>query len=187
MEKSRLFISLNVKGQPAVILANVQKQLKEKLGTNGLKWEDQTKFHLTLRFLGDVKRDDITALREVLRRLKFDFEQIEFTGNGIGFFPESKFPNVVYAALTEEEKNSEKLVEFIDKIIYNFGIKPEKRFIPHITLGRFSRNRRIKLEKKPEVSLEPLDLTFSSFFLMKSVLQHSGSIYEVIDEFEFKN
>lgn len=167
--------------------AAVQLSLKGALHGISVRWEDPAKLHLTLRFLGDIGIGHIDELAGVLNRLKFDFEKINFEACNIGFFPNQKFPNVVYIGLEEIGENSAKLVGFIDKIVYNFGVKPDKRFVPHITLGRFSRNKRIQLTKMVEVNFEKFNIEFTSFCLMKSELTSGGSVHSVIKEIDFSN
>jgi 2'-5' RNA ligase len=140
---------------------------------------------MTLRFLGEIPDDKIVELIFVLDRLKFDFETIKFTARGIGFFPNQKYPNVVFVDLEEDGNNSQKLVEFIDRIILNFGVRPDKRFIPHVTLGRFKRDKRIKIDKEINVKVKPFEVEMDSFYLMKSTLTPKGSVYEIINEFKF--
>ncbi len=187
LETIRVFLSLNLDEQSADNASNVQFLLKQKLSGMPVKWEDAKKLHLTLRFLGSVNIDEISGLSEVLERLKFDFEKISFNANSIGFFPNPKYPNVVYLGLEETGDNSEKLVGFIDRIICNFGVKPDKKFVPHITLGRFKRGKRVKLAEKIEIDFKVFCLEFGSFNLMQSHLTPSGSIYEVIKEIKFSN
>jgi 2'-5' RNA ligase len=52
--------------------------------------------------------------------LKPGFESIKFAVEDIGFFPNQRYPNVVFIGLAEEGSNSAKLVEFIDKILASF-------------------------------------------------------------------
>jgi 2'-5' RNA ligase len=183
--KLRTFLSLNTGSGDINRLTEVQKDVMNALGKYQIKWENPEKLHMTLRFLGDVNEDRLESLIFTLERLKTEFESIKFTANSIGFFPNPKYPNVVFIALDEKGNNAEKLVEFIDKIIYNFGVKPEKRFIPHITLGRFKRDKRVKIEQPVNIQMEPIDLEFDSFCLMKSILTPAGSVYEVISNFKF--
>ena len=183
--KIRTFLSLNIDASVEPLAAEIQKRVKEQLGRHHVKWEDPAKFHLTLRFLGDIDEDKIPELTGVLDRLKFDFEKIDFTAKGIGFFPDSKYPNVVFIDLSESGSNTEKLVGFIDKIIFNFGVRPEKKFIPHITIGRFKRDKRVKIESPVEIDFQPFNIEFSSYFLMQSILQKEGSAHLVLNEFGF--
>lgn len=185
--KIRTFLSLNTAPHVQPLAAEVQKKVMLKLSGHRIKWEDPEKFHLTLRFLGDIDEEKIPGLISVLKRLKFDFEEIRFTAGGIGFFPDSKYPNVVFLDLQEEGKNTEQLVGFIDKIIFNFGVKPEKKFVPHITIGRFKRDKRVKIDSPVKIDFTPFDIEFSSFFLMQSILQKEGSVHSVVQEFSFNS
>ena len=158
----------------------------KKLDSYHIRWGEPDKFHLTLRFLGDFDEDKIEQLADTLDRLKFDFEYIEFESDKIDFFPNSRYPNVIYAGLKEKGNNSEQLVSFIDRIILNFGVKPDKRFVPHITLGRFPRDKRKKIDEEFSFPLKPEKIIFSSFSLMKSSLKPEGSVYEELYKFNFQ-
>ncbi len=183
--KIRTFLSLNTDVSVQPFLAEIQNEVKEQLSMHQIKWEDPARFHLTLRFLGDIDEKNISMLTSVLERLKFDFEKITFTAKGIGFFPNPKYPNVVFIDLSEHGSNTDKLVGFIDKIILNFGVKPEKKFVPHITIGRFNRDKRIKIDSPPKTDFSPFNIEFGSFFLMQSILQSEGSLHIAINEFIF--
>lgn len=185
LEKFRVFLSLNPSEAEKELLKADQQNVRSLLKDANIRWEDPEKFHLTLRFLGDIEADKIERLCSTLDRLKFDFSEIEYETTETGFFPDTKYPNVIFAGLKEINNHSQTLVEFIDKIIINFGVKPEKRFIPHITLGRFSRKKRYKLGSDIKYKLLHQKIIFASFFLMKSILTPEGSNYEIINEFSF--
>lgn len=185
MGKIRTFLSLNIAANITSELGAVQKNVMNALKDHSVKWEESNKLHLTLRFLGDIDEENIDQLIFTLERLKLDFDSIKFKANSIGFFPNTKYPNVVFIGLDEDGNNSAKLVEFIDKIIFNFGVKPEKRFIPHITLGRFRKDKRIMIEDSIEVNVEPIEIDFDSFYLMHSILTPQGSVYKPIKEIKF--
>ncbi len=188
MGKIRLFLSLNIDSNRIVSLKQDQAVIKGIIGTENMRWEEPDKFHLTLRFLGDMDEDNIEPLINTLERLKFDFDKIEYETENIGFFPNRRFPNIIYAGLREignQPLRTEILVGFIDKIIYNFGVKPDKKFIPHITFGRFNRNKRRKIESNVDFNLSPVKIEFDSFSLMRSKLLPGGSEYEEISKFTF--
>lgn len=185
LEKIRVFLSLNPSESEKELLEADQLKIRSLLKGANIRWEDPEKFHLTLRFLGDINADKIKRLSDTLDRLKFEFEEIEFETAGLGFFPDTKYPNVVFGGLKEAGSNSKTLVEFIDKIILNFGVKPDKRFIPHITFGRFSRKKRSKFDAGISFTLQHQTIIFKSFFLMQSILSPEGSAYKIINEFKF--
>ena len=182
---SLLFLSLIPGNDILQQFSLEQDKLKVLLKDQNIKWEDPRQFHLTIRFLGDIDEDKVEPLSDTLGRLKFDFDTIEFNTDKIDFFPNRRFPNIIFAGLKEKGNNIETLVGFIDKIIFNFGIKPDKKFIPHITFGRFNRNKRRKIGSDLVFELTPLKIQFNSFSLMQSKLLPTGSEYEEISTFKF--
>lgn len=187
MAKQRLFLSFNPEEQFLSFLRKEQDDLKILLQDKLIRWEDPEKFHLTLRFLGDIDEEKTEPLIDTLSRLKFDFDKVKFIADKVDFFPNKRFPNIIFVSLNETGKNTETLVGFIDKIIYNFGVKPDKKFIPHITLGRFNRNKRQRIDSSFSGILKPAEIEFDSFCLMRSKLMAGGSEYEIISKFNFNN
>jgi len=186
LEKIRIFLALNVDKSVINRLKLAQDDVRAELGNYNVKWEDPAKFHMTLRFLGDFDQARVSELVKMLSDVDTGFECIKFSSKGIGFFPNHKFPNVVFVDFEEEGSSSAELVEGIDKVIGSFGIKPDKAFVPHVTLGRFRRENRVRLNKSVEVNVEPIELEMHSFHLMKSTLNSRGSVYEDLKEFGFK-
>src|SRR6478736_6785769 len=110
-----------------------------------VKWTNSDKFHLTLRFLGNIEKSEIDSLTAELNKIKPGFNKLIFQISDIGFFPDKKYPNVVYIGLEEPGNNSVKLIEMIDTVIIGHGIKPDNKFVPHVTLGRFKHEGKRKL------------------------------------------
>lgn len=92
---------------------------------------------------------------------------------------------MIFFGLKEEDNNSEILMDGIDEVILKYGIKPDKKFVPHITLGRFRRENRIGAADKIFPEIEHLSFEFDRFCLMKSILDYKGSQYFVIKDFLF--
>jgi len=186
LKKIRAFLSLNLEDSIKFRIAEIQKELQTKLGGHLIKWENPEKFHLTVRFLGDVKENDVENLKDELEKINWDFESLKFTSNGIGFFPNARKPNVVFIGLDEEGSGSKKLVDNIDKVITEYGIQPDNRFVAHITLGRFRKENRKSVDEHYLVRFESFNVVFDSFYLMQSVLDFKGSKYYTVKQFYFK-
>lgn len=186
MPGSRLFLALVPDKDIVDLLSTAQSALKLTLKDYALRWENPVKFHMTLRFLGDVEDHKTESLVNILDRIKFDFDELNFDTFEIGFFPNSRYPNVVYAGFKEQRSDSESMVESIDSIIKSFGIKPDKKFVPHITLGRFDRSKRKKSEGLVVPPLPKALAVFESFSLMKSTLKQGGSEYTELYKFNFQ-
>ncbi|MCX7877941.1 MAG: RNA 2',3'-cyclic phosphodiesterase [Ignavibacteria bacterium] len=187
MKNIRAFLSFNLSEGEKKILSGYQEKLKNLLTTCPVKWEDPEKFHLTIRFLGNVSEENIKMLIFTCERLKFSFDEIKFRLTGTGFFPDRKRPRVIFFEFAEISSSCNTIITFIDKIIRNFGVKTENKFVPHITTGRFPKNTRTEIENNFSYIPEPIEISFNSFYLMKSILTSSGSVYEVIHEFKFNS
>lgn len=187
MHLIRSFLSLNIESSVQNRLKLIQDDVKSRLIHHGIKWENHNKFHLTLRFLGDVEEFLLKDISRELDTIHTGFDTIKMTSAGIGFFPNQKFPNVVYIDLAEEGNNSEMLVNMLDAALDKYNFKADKKFIPHVTIGRFKRDRRSRMDKNFSIIVETVEIIFKSFYLMKSSLKPSGSVYEVIKEYKFNN
>lgn len=186
MDTVRTFISLNISEPVKGKLALVQRDVMNALSAYKVKWENPKKFHLTLRFLGDLNSAEIKDLVKNLGKIRAGFEHIVYFSDSIGFFPNAKYPNVVFIDLIEKGNLCEALVKNIDEAIAEFGIIPDKKFVPHVTMGRFRRDHRQMIASEIKVEVPKIEIVFEHFQLMKSLMALSGSEYEEIKNFRFK-
>ena len=99
----------------------------------------------------------------------------------IGFFPNSNFINIVWAGVTPKRKITELKHRIDDGLMDLF--QRDKRFDPHITLGRV-KDIKDKIKFKESLDLE-IEGTFkvNNFKLIKSKLGKNGAEYETLEEF----
>ncbi len=187
MGKIRTFLSLNIDQKSITKLEQIQKALKHLLKEYNIKWEKPGKLHITLRFLGDIDDRNIPILITELDKIKTGFNHIEFNVSGIGFFPDTRHANVIFISLTEVNTNSQILIEQIDNVIKIFRIIPDKKFVPHITIGRFRQGRKKRIKEKIDLSFADFKIVFNEFYLMKSILKSKGSEHEIISKFQFQS
>jgi 2'-5' RNA ligase len=193
LSKIRTFLSLNIESSVREKAAIIQKKVMDTFRNFPVKWEDPEKYHLTVRFLGDIEESDADELAAQLEKIDFTFDKIKYFARNIGFFPNPKHPNVIFIGLEEDGDYSGELVNKINSVISGpvmqerlGGIKPDKKFVAHITMGRFRRENRKSADGMVLESFEPFNVEFNSFFLMKSVLDQKGSRYFPLKEFIFK-
>jgi RNA 2',3'-cyclic 3'-phosphodiesterase len=105
---------------------------------SGARWIDPDRYHITLRFVGDV--DDITArtFASTLSEIAFEPFQLGFTG--LGSFGGNK-PRALWAGL----RSSEPLIRLQrthERAARLAGLPAEPRnFTPHVTLARLRETR----------------------------------------------
>ena len=174
----RLFIAIGVSEEAYDYFLELQKQIDCDLA----KVVFTKTFHLTLKFLGDVDEAKKDKIVELLKKAKSD----PFTAglSNIGVFPDENYIRVVWLGLEPKRKIIE-LQQKIDNALA--GIFPmDKRFHPHITLGRvkFVKDKKKFVEILKEIKVEKKSFEISDFKLIKSTLTPEGAVYEVLNEFK---
>jgi 2'-5' RNA ligase len=97
-EKIRAFIAIDV---PEPVLRSIATT-QDTLRGSGLKirWVRKEGIHLTLKFLGDIDRDDVEKIRVAMVQAANGFSPFTLRGEGIGVFPDLKRPRVVWAGVS---------------------------------------------------------------------------------------
>lgn len=200
----RIFIGINLNDA-------IRKKIVRFLeGVSGFapeaKWVSPESLHITLKFIGEQKPDQVTAIGQRLREIHG--EPIEIGFSGYGFFPTAKAPRVFWIGI---EAGSE-LVDLalrIDKAVSELGVPREERaFSPHLTLARAASREKMRsgdpkwrkgdkpnsafatLQKRlTQISESDSDglnfgkMTADTFILYESHLSPAGSKYTKLEKF----
>ncbi|MCI0473196.1 MAG: RNA 2',3'-cyclic phosphodiesterase [Ignavibacteria bacterium] len=180
----RIFLSLNPCKGVLNYLKKLQDEIKDELGFTEsfkIKWEHDDKLHITLFFLGEVEEEKFNNIRKSLRAIKEDdIGEIKFETDEFGAFPNLRQPRVLVCKINNPDGKVFTLNGRIAGILENYGYRQDKRFSPHITLGRVKKNHELNLPNlKPKIRKE--HFSEREFHITKSVLSFKGSEYEVLD------
>ena len=147
----RLFIAIAVPPEVREPIRRAQSQLQRCVSPGAVRWTKPEQFHLTLKFLGDVPSEQLSAVEKSASAICAGFGSLNLRARGVGFFPGRHKPRVIWAGATDMENRLEELHRHIDEAMRPFAPaeKPGK-FAGHITLGRFKPGRRTGLEKLME-------------------------------------
>ncbi len=183
MSVIRAFIAIELPLEIHKQLDQVISQLKERLGETAVRWVPAENIHLTLKFLGDVSEANIEMLKKILQGEAAGCDQFELSVGGLGAFPNTHSPRVVWVGV-EAPTDLSSLQRAIEAATERLGyMKEERPFSPHLTLGRVSRN--VSPREAHSIG-EVLDSTkvgvlgashIEMVHLFKSDLRPSGSIY----------
>lgn len=171
----RLFIAIDFNGLDGY-LSGLQKRLPQNTKLSLVR-----SFHLTLKFLGDVRPHKVDEIIESLRKIKF--EKFSVSLDSIGIFPTEEYIKVVWIGLKPEDAVI-KLQKQVDNSLEKL-FRKEKDFKAHITLARV----RLPIDNKPFVEeikgikVENKRLTVNDFRLMKSTLDYHGPVYKDVEVF----
>jgi len=176
----RSFIAFKIPTGIRDILVSVQEQLKH----NGvdLQYVRPQGIHLTLKFLGNIQKESIPPIFEVMKRVCEGQRPLDVYLEGVGAFPSSRNPRVVWAGLEGDLVPLYTMQQQLEQGLIPLGFGPEKRrFQAHLTLGRMRKSTSppnisaslddLKLESKPHFTLDEL-------ILYRSELLSGGAVYE---------
>jgi len=184
----RVFIAINLEE----IIKNELNSFIQKLRKFpvDVRWAHSKGMHLTLKFLGEIKEDQIPEIKKLLEKIVTQQKTFTLNVSGIGWFPPgNRFPRILWAGCQE----SETLLELQNRIeieLKKLDFPREKRkYHPHLTLGRVRTNKNI--EKIVEELIRLKNENFGSMNVKKvtffqSILKPTGAEYNVLSEHELK-
>ncbi|MBI3477231.1 MAG: RNA 2',3'-cyclic phosphodiesterase [Acidobacteria bacterium] len=161
------------------------------------RWVRPESLHVTLKFIGEQREEQVAAIKETLRGVSCDSMEIRF--RGYGFFPTATAPRVFWIGIQAGEA-LEVLAHNVDIALGALKIPREERpFSPHLTLARAAggsgaprwrkgdrANSTFSLLQKRLAALREIDfgtMTAREFFLYQSQLSPSGSKYTKLQSF----
>jgi len=181
----RLFVALEIPGTVRDNLATLIDDLRK--AAPKARWVRAETIHVTLKFIGEAPQERLESIRAVLSGVRSD-HAVELRFHGLGFFPDAKRPNVLWAGI-EASPNLPALAAKIESSLEPLGFAREKRpYVPHLTLARFQSPR----------MLDALRVTFAErsardwgafqtreFTLFESKLKPSGAEHTALASFSF--
>src|SRR4029078_8317708 len=115
-------------------------ELIKKLKPTGadVNWVQPVQMHLTLKFLGEVPRDDIIPICKVAQDVAAQFEPFDLGFRGTGAFPHTDHPRTLWIGIEDGLAEIRALQKELEqKLLDKLGFPKERRqFTPHLTIGR---------------------------------------------------
>lgn len=170
----RLFIAVEPSKEIQTKIAETGITLQ---GAGRLTFAKPEQMHITMKFLGEVPENKITKIEEAMK--KISGRQYRMTASHVSSF--GRPPRVIKAEVSDE-KESERLAEQLETLLYEIGFpREDKKFSPHITIARVKEyspalDSKIKAVHETEFG----SCTISEIVLKKSILTPSGPIYNTI-------
>ncbi len=142
-----------------------------------------------MKFLGEVAEDRIEEIGRALEKAAAGVAPFSLVVEGVGGFPNPKYPRVVWAGIRESAE-LKKLQLQVEDAMDGLGFPPEGRaFSPHLTLCRIKSTAegrsmgRLLSEVRPEIKAA---FDVSSVVLFRSVLKPAGAEYTSLKEIQLQ-
>jgi len=184
----RLFIAINIPKKERNRIYRAARPLRE--AEYPVRWVESELFHLTLKFLGDVRPAAVPGVEEVIGSVAEKTGSFPMEIGGFGAFPTVRRPRVLWVG-ADPSPALRCLKQDLEWALSDKGFDRETRaFHPHFTLGRATTNQgagafrgldslTADLSLSAEVKVWKVDL-------MESHLSASGPRYEILSSFPLK-
>lgn len=164
-------------------MENIVNELKLTLNDEKIKWVESWNIHITLFFIGDTEEDMIVEIGEALKYKLKEFKKFSLECFGLGVFKSIYNPKAFWLGLKESELLQD-LKKSVDDIMRSFGYSvDERKFKPHITIGRTKflkdKNQLKQLINKYENAFIQ-DIEVNEVVFYESELTAKGPIYKVL-------
>lgn len=192
----RLFVGLDI---PKDIRDAIAKYMDDaRRVAPDAKWVRPESYHVTLKFIGEWKRD----VREVISALEHvQVPAFDVAFRECGFFPNARAPRVFWTGIHADE-SLVKLAHSVDESTATLGVaRDDHKYSPHLTLARSgSGSPRPKSHELMTPSMERLaerieampspdfgTMHATEFFLYESKLSPGGAQYTKLKSFVLGN
>jgi 2'-5' RNA ligase len=182
-EMVRSFVAFDIESEAVMKkLADVQTQLVKT--SADLRVVEPENIHVTMRFLGDVRMESVEKIYDAMKKALFVPFDVRI--QGVGAFPDARYPRVVWAGITQGANDLRSISSQLEPHLTALGFAPDpKGFSPHLTIARV-RSARNKMElAKFIVDRQTFDfgtIRAACLRLKKSVLTPRGPIYSTLKE-----
>lgn len=179
----RLFLALPL---PPLLKKPASEYLKAAAeNLSGVRWADSSGLHLTLHFFGEVNTERMPAIQRAAGSAASSVRPFSLGLSGLGFFPGSSQPEVIWAAPFGDLESLKKLQTQLCFNLKSENFDLESRpFHPHVTLGR------VKAGLKEDVFAafdfpKTTKAVISEMALFESCSTSAGPRYEILEKFPF--
>ena len=185
MEDIRSFIAIEVPQDLKSRMEEVQRELRRTEAD--VKWVRPDAIHLTLKFLGSIRREDVERISQAVGPVIGHWKPFEVCILGMGCFPNLRNPRVVWVGVDRGKQSLTSLQHEVEKRMAELSFPPEDRpFSPHLTLGRVrslrgkaNLSQAVESRKGVEVGI----FQAREVILFRSELKPSGAVYTKLKEF----
>lgn len=184
----RLFIAINIPKKERERIHRAARPLREQ--GFPVRWVGPDLFHLTLKFLGEVRSEKVPVIEGVVAGICEGTGPFPMEIGGFGAFPTIRRPRILWVGV-DPSPALRCLKQDVEWSLSDHGFERETRaFHPHFTLGRSLSNEGAGAFR----GLDSLSAEFScqaevkvwKVDIMESYLSSSGPRYEILSSFPLK-
>ncbi len=182
----RCFVAIEIPESIQALLKIVQTDLQPWIYQ--ASWAKPRNFHLTLKFLGDVRPEAINDISATLQRMADTHSSFSIAFGGIGAFPNLARPRVLWMGIKQGGSTVSRLAKTVNRELTPLGFSTDTRFHPHLTLARLRTATNLEPLKNISRKYDTIvgrSMRVNEITLMQSQLHSNGAIHTPLSVHHF--
>lgn len=177
---SRFFLAIRL---PLAMAATLNKKTRHRAGQleEDLRWVAPQQQHITLRFLGNLTRDQLEQLITRFEEVLCDNLHFDCLSGHFELFPNARNPRVLAIGMHSGQE-LKRLAGLCEQVALECGLPREPRYYkPHVTLARFKRHQHVT--HSHFYNLPSTRMTVDEIQLIESIPHADGNEYKTLHVF----
>jgi len=174
----RIFVAFPL---PALISDRIREFITSYENCEGVRWTRISNLHITVFFIGEVRREDLKTVKTRVSPLLRHIEPIEFSFEKVAFRGGKNTPSMIWIQFARNERFSSlngKIGEMVSAFMTINSSHPDP--IPHITLARIKPKADIS-SIQTEKLIMPEILLLDRIELWQSLQTAEGVFYRRVE------
>ena len=186
----RAFWAIELNQEVRSALREFQHLVRNHLPSIG--WVRPESLHLTVKFLGEIGEEQLASLQQAVENGIKDCSRFSLQVEGVGGFPNMNQPRVLWAGVSGQVAELQRLVSHVEEALLPLGFPSEsKAFRAHLTLARIKqRSREVGNALARSQVLDQHTyfglLNVHHVCLFRSELKPTGAVYHKLAELPLK-
>jgi 2'-5' RNA ligase len=162
--------------------------LRRQVPDISASWNRDGKFHLTVKFIGEIPRARVERLSLAAQRATVDLSSFKLIVAGAGAFPKKGPPKVLWLGIDDPTGQLATLQARLEQECGREGFSNDERaFHPHLTVARLRKPQgaRELAAAHQEMGFAAVEVPVAELLVIRSELSSLGSKYSVISRHAF--
>jgi RNA 2',3'-cyclic 3'-phosphodiesterase len=176
----RVFCAIEPPEEVCARASDHVRRLRHEFPDVNASWNRDGKFHLTLKFLGEIPKARVENLSLAAGRAVEGLSSFNLAVEKTGAFPDDGPPRVLWIGVSDPSRRLNELYESLEEECARESFPKDARpFHPHLTLARLRppHGARALASAHKELPFDPMEMIVSELLVIRSELGSKGSKY----------
>lgn len=179
----RVFCAVELPADASARATDHINSLRQQFPNVPASWNRDGKFHLTLKFIGEIPKAQVERLSLAAQRATVNLSPFKVIVTGAGVFPKKGPPKVLWLGIDDPTGQLATLQARLDQECAREGLRKEERaFHPHLTIARLRKPQGARglAIAHQEMGFAAVEVPVSELLVIRSELGSAGSKYTLI-------